>query len=618
MADEQSQNDAGKPEEEKQPDQDDLGALTGGESGDGELSNLPPLSNFESGSSGEFDSDSSLPPLGDLDLDSGSSDSASGLPPIEELSVEEPSPTGGAIKTTPPGFEVTSSGPEPVSDGGFSTPTPPGEQTPPDAEPVLGTGFQDLSADSHFPASTPDIGPGLDSDMETPMFDSAFGTSEADVTTPAETPAPTQAMETPMFATPSEMPEAGAPAFDEGAFAPESGFEPGGTPMPDFSPDTGAPEMAPGPEEAAAVPPAAPAGPRRGIGVVGILAAMFLMVIAAAVGVCLGPLAVNKLTFLGFAPNPYVDEIDLLQKDIAVKEKRIQQLVDTQPTAGEERLSQQQIDEMIKQRNDLQAAISTLQTEQAAAEGKFNALRDDLAMIEQDIEDRNEDFMDAQTKYEELVQEMSIVKARHNGLLAEVDRLTGRVGHLEDANQRRLATKAALAHDIERLEVIVKEGIPLTPEKYARDARLEAVEDLKAKASQAKWVTPALLEAYTDLYQREMEIASTKVYFFANIPVFDKFGSRHNKWAECLMLGNWGVYYRTLDGKNVGVYENVAESGPPQYGFREDLDSHAQKEIEGRIFDARVEGYEAKLKVLADKQLVRKSESDFQRTFDSL
>jgi len=610
MADNNTLSDGGGPTQKKgKSEQGDFGALTGGQ--DDSLGNLPPLSAFESGSGGGLDSDMSLPPLGSLDSDSGS---LGGLPPIEELAVEEPVPTGGAIKAAPPGFEPKSTPPR-TSSAGFETPATPG----PDAEPVSptegsGTGFQDLSADSHFPQVGADLSPGPGSDLETPMFDSAFGGDESAMGGKA-TPAPTQAMDTPVFETPAEpvSSQSGGFGFDEGAFGGGEGFEGGGTPMPDFSPDTGMqPAMAP-------APTAAEAGKRKAKrprgGGIGVLATVGIGLAAVVIGIIAGPFVGSKVSYL---PNPTLTRLQDAEKKIGQLESQIKRLTESPGAAGGQGLTPEDVEKLIQQRDELLQAIGTLTTQHDDLSGKCDQLRKDLAMIESDIEAKNEEYIEAQESYEDLVNEKSIVEARHLGLLAEVDRLTDRVGQLEDADARRAATKDALLHDINRLEVVVKEGIPLTPEKYARSARLAAVQDLKAKVEAAKWVSPALLEEYSSLYQREMEIAATKTYFFASLPVTDKLGAKYMKWAECLMVGNWAVYYRTLDGKNIGVYENVAESGTPQYALRENLDEVFQKEIEARVFDARTEGFEEKVKMLAERQLMQQGETNFQRAFDSL
>lgn len=611
MADDKVRNGKGTPRDDGESKEDDFGALTGG---DGDLGNLPPLSDFES-SSGAAE-EGSLPPLGNLDFESSDGDSLGGLPPIEDLSVETPIPTGGAIKQTPPGFESSGRG----AGSAFRSPID-------EPRHLEGSGFQDLSADSHFPTATPDLSPGPETpDMETPMFDSAFGEDSA---FGGGRPAPTQAMETPMFETPPDLSGSDASPFDGGGFGVTSPFEEGGTPMPDFSPDTGveggtgeAPE-APGKgkkgqkkaKKAKAVAPAGAGG--GGIGIGGILIAAALVLVAAVAGICAGPLLVSKLSFLSFVPNPTAEQLAAANAAIAQKDSQIKKLTQEE---GKEApgLTPEQIDQMVKQRDELQAAITTLTGQHEQAESKLQQLRSDVAMVEEDIEAKNEEYIQAQESYEELVNETAIVKARQVGLRAEVDRLTSMAGELEDANNRRLATKDALVSDIQRLEIAVKEGIPLTPEKYSRAARIEAVQELARKANMAKWVTPALLKEYTELYQREMEIAAKKEYFYASIPVVDKFGSKDEKWAECLMMGNWSVYYRTLDGKNIGVYENIAESETPRYGFRDILSPRLQKTIEEDIFSARDEDYAAKIRVLAEKEEIRSQEAGFQEAFDSL
>ena len=101
------------------------------------------------------------------------------FPPISDIPVETPIPGGGSPVVDTPAFET------PTSDTGLDTPS--------------GAGFQDLAADSDFTPETPEVAPpGPDSDIDTPMFDSAFG-GGTDFSDAADTSAPTQAMETPMF-----------------------------------------------------------------------------------------------------------------------------------------------------------------------------------------------------------------------------------------------------------------------------------------------------------------------------------------------------------------------------------------------------------------------------------
>jgi hypothetical protein len=154
---------------------------------DSGLGNLPPLSDFDSHAGAAFESDG-LPPLGNF-----GSGGARGLTPsdddlsaISDLDVETPGTPG----------DLYSSG------GGVNTPS----------SPTPSTGFQDLAADSDFSPETPEIGPGPDSNLDTPMFDSAFGGGsqfDRNMRASLDTPAPTQAMETPMFGAASAPRSAG-------------------------------------------------------------------------------------------------------------------------------------------------------------------------------------------------------------------------------------------------------------------------------------------------------------------------------------------------------------------------------------------------------------------------
>ena len=86
------------------------------------------------------------------------------------------------------------------------------------------------------------------------------------------------------------------------------------------------------------------------------------------------------------------------------------------------------------------------------------------------------------------------------------------------------------------------------------------------------------------------------------------------------MKGNWAVYYRTVDGKNIGSYENLSPGEPtPLYGFRETLPDTVQKQIESEVVASRGEGYQEKLKALAEKQVVSEgNDTPFQKVFNSL
>ncbi len=558
-------------------------------SSDSGLGNLPPLSDFDSKGSV---SDAGLTPLGGFD--SPMSDEG-GLPPISDIDVETPQPTGGNIKAAPPGFEskvasTFSSGPRPG-----------------------GTGFQDLAADSDFSPETPEIGPGpgQDSPMDTPMFDSAFGGGPAAFDTGMRTPAPTQAMETPMFGG-SQGPARGAGGglgFDQGAFGGGMDFG-GGTPAPDFSPDTDMqPAMAP-------VEPKKAKAKKSG----GKMAAVITLVAGLIIGILVGPLAQSYLPFDLPIPNPVKVELAKVQAENKELNKRLQQYINIADASKGEKVSITK-----EERDKLEQDIIAKKGELNDVTGKLDAANKDLTdkqsaltAIEQDINKKTEEFVTAQEQYEDLQNETAIIQARQKGLVSEVDRLTGMVGQLDEANQRSAAVKEAFAHNVDRLIIQIKEGIPLTPAKYSSTQRLAAAEELRDKVSKAKWVEPALQQEYTALYLKELEIAASNDYFFAKVIVKDQFNNVVSKWAECLMQGNWGVYFRTFDGRNIGVYENIGNADAPNWVFKEDFTSAVRKDIEGRIAAARVPGYEEKIKVLTEKQMAQSEGTSLQKNFDSL
>ena len=203
-------------------------------------------------------------------------------------------------------------------------------------------------------------------------------------------------------------------------------------------------------------------------------------------------------------------------------------------------------------------------------------------------------------------------------MLAENERLTEAVGELEVADARRAATKDTLQHNAELLIVQIQGGSPLTPARYAYQQRLDRAMDLRDKIAKAKWVDPQLLDEYTSLYVAELAIASSREYFYARVPVKDELGNPYYIWAECLMNGNWSVYFQTIDSKIVGSYENTAGSGPPKYEFRQDLPEDMRADIVQAITAARPEGWEAKIKDLQAKQAIYHDESNLQRNFSSL
>ncbi len=86
------------------------------------------------------------------------------------------------------------------------------------------------------------------------------------------------------------------------------------------------------------------------------------------------------------------------------------------------------------------------------------------------------------------------------------------------------------------------------------------------------------------------------------------------------MKGNTSVYYRSLDGKNVGIYEKTQQEGQPAtYNFRENLPDPMQKAIIDEVTLSRTEGFEEQLRTLAEKQkLIDGVASPVQRIFNSL
>lgn len=598
------------PEEKKRKD--DLGNEGSG------LGNLPPLSDFDSG--GGLEADIELPPLGSFE----SHESGGGLPPVGDIPLETPNPAGGNIKAPPPGFESSGLDSGQTSSFGLGR---------------GGTGFQDLAADSDFSPETPDIGPGPDSSLDTPIFDSAFGPSDSNFSFGSQTPAPTQAMETPVFGDADFGGGAGAAiggAAIGGAAAGGFGTPPTGTPMPDFGPDTGfgggagmdfgggggaagfggalGEPSGGGGRKGASRSVAAKKG---GISPMVVLVTWLVFILG---GLLARPFLDQYLAFLPDAlQSPLKQQVAEKDMTIASLNSRIVALQNIQPTDGtgveiseERRIELEKI--ITEKTQQAQQAESQLE----ATTATLNERRSQLAAVEQDIADKNEEFANAQAVYDDLRNETAIIQARQRGLVAEVDRLTGYVGELDEANARRVATKEALVHNIDRLLIQVKESIPLAPQKYEYNARIQQVQALRDKSAASNWVSPELQEEYTSLYLKELEMARSSEYFFANLPVTDALGTTTSKWAECLMRGNWGVYYRTLDGKNIGVYENLGTVDTPRWGFRENLPDDAKSHIEMTVISNRVPDFQNKVQMLAERQVASQDGTIWQRNFDAL
>lgn len=549
---------------------------------DSGLGNLPPLSDFESGSG--LTSDSGLPPLGKF------SDQEGGLPPISEINVETPRPTGGNVRPTPPGFEAFTPGPSPF-------------ETPPKGSQPRGAAFQDLAADSDFSPETPEIGPGPDLNIDTPMFDSAFGARGFDQS--VSTPAPTQAMETPMFGVAAPPSGGGAEqnAFG-GAFG---GFDfTGGTPAPDFSPDSELRQAAP-PVQA---PPAAKAAKGGGSPLIAVGVGVVLFI----VGIVVSPFLADYLSFL---PNPTRDALQKAQADNQRLTQQMQEL--TRPKGGDKpALTLEQVEELNRRSKELDEQITQKKAQLDEVTAQLEKVQSDLRQVQDDLSAKNEEFVTVQQAFEDLQNQTAIIQARQKGLIAEVERLTNLVGELEEANARSQSIKQSLAHNVDKLLVQVKESLPLTPEKFSHAARVAAIENLRDTIAQAKYVTPDMFDAYTSLYLRELQISSAQEYFFAKIPVRDRFGTPENKWAECLMKGTWGVLYRTLDGKNIGIYQNAGTEGAALWKFREDLPGEVKKQVEAEILANRIPDFEQRVAALAAKQNAAQTETPWQRAYSSL
>ncbi len=573
-------------DENKEEEDEDFGALTGG-SGDSGLGNLPPLSDF----------------------DSADAESSPGLPPLDSQASEGDS--GGELV---PDLSTPMSGNQPIETPNFDTPTS-GLDTP---EPISGLGFQDFAADSDFSPETPDIGPGPDSDIETPMFDSAFGGDGGDFGSSGGTPAPTQAMETPMFDTGPDTPADTGGIGGMGGFGDDIGGDFGagggmgddlGTPIPDFSPDTGVPqEPVTGNDADGDKKKKKKAKSGGGGGMMSKVIPAVAALVMLGVGIFVGPMIRG-----GGIPQ---EDMDKLTAELQVANSNIRKL--KAELEGQKIYTPEELERIKSEVDELQVNFDRYTAELPELENKIGESRNTLRTVSGDIEEKNAEFVMAQEQLETLMQNMAITQARHDGLLSENRRLTSQVGELEEANDRQLATNATLLHSLDRLIVQVEGGSPLAPERYAHQRRLNRATTLRKKVLDSKWVSPDLLNEYTELYLSELAIASSREYFFAKIPVHDQLGTKQVRWAECLMNGNWSVYFRTIDGKHIGSYENVSDTITPRYEFREDLGGSIKGDIEGEIKASRIEGWDEKVAVLKQKQAVYETKSNLQSKYSSL
>lgn len=591
-------NDSLFPDESKRPAKD-----TSSDSG---LGNLPPLSDFDS-QAGLTPSDSgALPPLGSFNRGGA----GGGLPAISDIDIETPNPTGGNIRMTPGGFgsgfgDTFSSGANletpSSSGGGLSTPG-------------RGAGFQDLAADSDFSPETPEIGPGPDSNIDTPMFDSAFGGAGSGFGAAVNTPLATQAMETPMFGGATPPGGGGGAPFGRDTFGGGNFDFNAGTPPPDFSPDTDLRQMQPPTTGAGVGKGGGKAAAPRGGGGGSPLGLVIAAVVALLIGIVAGPYVGSFLPFLPSPAGAQIKQLTDTNKQLQTENSRLK-------TAGGGNAVKIDPEELKKLQEDILTSkeeLAKVSGDLTTAQNELGTTNANLDQVKKDLQDKNAEYVTAQEQLEEISNQTAIVQARQTGLVAEVERLTSQVGQLEDANARSLASKRAVETAVDRLVVQIKEGIPLTPEKYAYADRLAEANALRDKLNDTNWVTPELQQAYTNLYVKEMALAQSQEYFFAKLTVTDQYGSKVQKWAECLMQGNWSVAYRTLDGKNIGSFENVGTATTPVWGYREDLGNDSKLAIENRIVSSRVPDWMEKVTLLAGKQIAMDGETGFQRAFGSL
>ena len=595
--------DENKPQGEESPEEQQPGEGAPDESG---LGNLPPLSDFESQTSdadlpplSDFESqtsDAELPPLRSSDRGAtpaggDDDDEEDSYPGISDIEVETPQPTGGNIRPAPPGFESSQESDQ-HSSGSSPLDTPTQE-----------SGFQDLAADSDFSPETPDIGPGPGSDqgVDTPMFDSAFGGGDFEPN--MDTPAPTQAMQTPMFG--ADQQEGGA-GFEPGAFggAGDAGggmeFEPG-TPPPDFSPDTdiqGAQEPAPA---------QAPAARGGGKGINPIAVAVVL--IAGLVG---GVVLRSYVWNLPLLPDPQGARIEELQDQISslqAQKARLERI--EQDETGKVEVTQERLDEL---KDELSAVKDNL----AAAEKKYQetdaTLKDQrtaLNAAEDDLAEINEEYGAARDVYTDLESETRIIQTRHRGLMAEVERLTGNVGELEEAAERRAAVKKGLLANLNTLMGTIEASIPLTPPDYSPEARLGRARSLRDRIEAAQWVSPELQQEFTDLQLQELRLTQATEYFFAKVPLQDQAGQQAVKWAECVLRGNWAVYVRSLDGKSIAIFKNAGTEEAPKWGFVYNLPKEQAKRVETEVFDARTPDFQERIAALVKDQVEKNATAQF-------
>lgn len=223
--------------------------------------------------------------------------------------------------------------------------------------------------------------------------------------------------------------------------------------------------------------------------------------------------------------------------------------------------------------------------------------------LTKDLESLNERIASTQETLEAKERGVAEAESRVEGLRTAIARLEEQVGKLEVADDRRQAVKAALLRDVEQLIVQIRKSIPLAPPEYAKETRIARVQQLRNELENNNWVSPELLEQYTELYLEEVRIATQESYFLARIPL-EEDGKTVMKWAECVSIGNRLAYFETLDRKYTGVCRNTNPEGAiPRYELQVDLPRTELMEIRDIMAQYRPQDYEERIRTQLGEQV---------------
>ena len=253
--------------------------------------------------------------------------------------------------------------------------------------------------------------------------------------------------------------------------------------------------------------------------------------------------------------------------------------------------------------------------ERAAAQGTIDQLETTLA----DMTDKQEEYAalqlsltqindrvaEAQGDLSRMQSEYTVVLARRDGLTEEVGKLESLVGRLEDANQRRQAVRDSVERQLSLLAIQIKESNPVVPMEYRREERLKKVGNLREKLAQSDWVYPELMGEFNDLYREQLELATTQRWFLVQLGV-DTPDGKERKWAECVNQGLWTVYFRTLDGKNVGQCVNTSLAGVPDYQLVTEIGKALKQQIIDTVVSARPVDFEERVTAVAGQAVLAK------------